>query len=234
MDDACDVEELFSPENVYENHLMKDNDKLWDVFCDESWNWSFLENKFSTNGEFSIESTRYNVNECKNQVENDNNEFKGIDNFISSNQIKFDKDSENNISKVKYIDYSKANRNIQDLLSLTIDQNLQNISKKKKRYRTPEIDLIKKKSIFYKVDYANCLINKGFGNPTRDFIKDLGKDYNIHFNNEIKEKELPKFERVHYRNKGVGIWFFEMLLTNKPQFILPWLTQNHNFKKIVL
>lgn len=223
-------EDIFSPENYDEDPLMKDNDKECNVFDGESWDWSLLESKFSSNGELSMESNQYSVNEYKNKVENDDNEFKGFDTFISSNRMKYDNDIENDISKVEYVDYLKESRNIHDFLRLTVFQNLHNVSKKKKRYRTPEVDLIKKKSLFYKVDYANCMINKGFCNPTRDFIKDLGKDYNNYFSKKIKEKELPKFERIHYRNKGVGIWFFEMLLTNKPQIILPWLIQIHNFK----
>lgn len=59
------------------------------------------------------------------------------------------------------------------------------------------------------------------GRPDKQTINDLGKKYNEHFSNEIRDQILPKFGRNQSRNKTLGIWFFE----DCKEHIIPWLKE---------
>ena len=60
-------------------------------------------------------------------------------------------------------------------------------------------------------------------------IEKIGQQYNKDFQAAIKAGLFPKFKRIHKRNKGVGIWFFEEVLCNHYPQIQPWLSKNYDF-----
>ena len=118
-------DDFFSYENEFEDHLMKDNAKDCDF---DFWDFEDLENQFSFNG---TECNQYNNKEYKYQIENVDNDFKGIENYMSK-KMKYGKHPENNTLKYTYIDNSKTNSKIPDIIDSFVNQYYQNIMIPKK------------------------------------------------------------------------------------------------------
>lgn len=89
-----------------------------------------------------------------------------------------------------------------------------------------EVQKMTKKYSNYKKNYKDCQVYKGFNMPNKEFLINLGKDYNIQYQKSIKYKRMPKFKRDFGRNKGLAVWFFEDILPT----IRPWLVEAKNFQ----
>lgn len=99
------------------------------------------------------------------------------------------------------------------------------VSRSIKYGKGKEVDRLKENP-YYNIPFKDCEVLKLIGHQGKNQIifNQLGKDYNMHFYNEILYGNLPKFGRNERRNLGLAVWFFEKLL----QIIKPWLIEKMN------
>ena len=89
----------------------------------------------------------------------------------------------------------------------------------------PEVKKMKANCSHYNENFLECKVYKGSKEKNHKFFNQLGSEYNNHFKEMIKYKEMPKFTRYHKRNFGLAVWFFE---DNLPK-IYNWLVSSESF-----